>query len=81
MGRKVGREASQTPPYSLLHAPSPQAPSCLFTPNQQTPAASYSFPKMHPICSSLMGPPPGVPSLNYPHQAVPLWLRGRSGAR
>lgn len=67
--------------YSTLPVPSPQAPSCLFTPNQQTPAASYSFPKMHTICSSLMGLPPGAPSLNYPHLAAPLWLRGLSGAR
>lgn len=81
MGRKVERDASQTPLYSPLHAPSSQVPSCLFTPNQQTPAASYSCPKMHPICSSLMEPPPGAPSLNYPHQAAPLWLRGHSGAR
>lgn len=67
--------------YSPLHVPSPQAPSCLFTPNQQTPAASYNFPKMHTICSSLMGSPLGVPSLNYPHLAAPLWLKGLSGAR
>lgn len=59
----------------------PQAPSCLFTPSQQTPAISCSFPKMHPICSSPTVFPPGAPSPNCPHQAVPLWLRGHLGAR